>query len=82
MVPCPHASMSGSPISLPGMVFYILTPYKIEAFEHHLPDFLADDVKFTIELEGTKIATDEACLENLQKEYPSYYRYEIKVGKI
>lgn len=64
------------------MVFYIITPYKIEAFEHNLPDFLADDVKFTIELDGVKIATDELCLKNLQKEYPSYYQYKINVGKI
>ena len=82
MVPCPHARMSGSPINLPDMVFYILTPHKIEAFEHCLKDFLADDVLFTIQLDGTKIATDERCLENLQKEYPSYHRYEIKVGKL
>jgi hypothetical protein len=74
--------VAGHPIALTDMVFYLLTPHKIEAFEHNLSDFLADDVMQTIQLESTKIATDLACLQNLQKEYPSYYGYEIKVGKL
>jgi hypothetical protein len=74
--------MAGHSIPLSDMVFYILTPYKIEAFEHSLSDFLADDIFQTIQLESTKIATDKVCLQNLQKEYPSYYIYEIKVGKM
>jgi len=64
------------------MVFYLLTPHKIEAFEYNLLDFLADDIQLTIQLEDTKIAIDEVCLQNLQQQYPLYHRYEIKVGKI
>lgn len=64
------------------MVFFILTPHKIESLEHNLPDFLADDVVLTIQLEVTKIATDEICLENLQKQYPTYYKYKINIGKV
>lgn len=63
------------------MVFYILTPYKIDAHEHDLSDFLADDLLAVIERADTKIATSEDHLELLQKAYPNYHRYEIKVQK-
>jgi hypothetical protein len=63
------------------MVFFILSPYKIEALEHQLTDFLADDVVHTIQLELTKIATDDTCLKNLEKQYPTYHKYKITVGK-
>jgi len=63
------------------MVFYILTPYKIEAHEQRLRDFLADDLLFAIQAAETKIATDEKCLAVLEKAYPRYHKYEIKVGK-
>jgi hypothetical protein len=64
------------------MVFYILTPYKIEAHEHQLCDFLADDLLSIIEQADTKIATNLENLCALQKVYPNYNKYEIKVGKI
>ena len=64
------------------MVFYILTPHVIESHRDDLPDFLADDIMYAIQLDATKIATDEACLKNLQEEYPTYHRYEVKVGKL
>ena len=63
------------------MVFYILTPHKIEALDSCLHDFLADDITACIQLESTKIATDEVCLKHLQNEYPSYNTYKIKVEK-
>ena len=63
------------------MVFYILTPYKIEAHEHRQPDFLADDLLCAIQAGETKIATDEECLAVLEKAYPKYHKYEIKIGK-
>lgn len=63
------------------MVFYILTPYKIEAYEHELKDFLADDLLFAIQARDTKIAVDEDNLAALVKVYPKYYKYEIIVGK-
>jgi hypothetical protein len=64
------------------MTFWILTPHKIEAHEHNLSDFLADDIIGAIKLASTKIATDKVCLENLQRQYPSYHRYEIRIGKL
>lgn len=64
------------------MVFYILTPYKIEAHENCLCDFLADDLMAVIEQADTKIATSQEHLCALQKAYPDYNKYEIKVGKI
>ncbi len=64
------------------MVFYILTPYKIEAHEHQLTDFLADDLLLIIEQANTKIATSVEHLNTLQKVYPNYNKYEVKVGKI
>ena len=64
------------------MVFYILTPNKIEAHEYDLSLFLADDIMYAIQLESTKIAVDKVCLEELQKEFPTYHRYEIKIGKL
>jgi hypothetical protein len=64
------------------MVFYILIPHRIEAFENCLSDFLADDILFAIQDSTSKIATDDICLANLQKEYPNYYKYEIRVGKL
>jgi len=72
-----QAERTGSP----DMVFYILTPYKIEAHEHSLRDFLADDLLFAIQAGETKIATDEECLSNLEKAYPKYHKYEVRVGK-
>lgn len=69
--------MSGQEI-----VFYILTPHKIEAHEHSLSDFIADDISFAIQQQGTKIATDETCFDNLKKAYPTYHRYVIRVGKV
>jgi hypothetical protein len=65
----------------PDMVFYILTPHKIEAHENSLREFLADDLLFAIQAGETKIATDEECLSHLEKAYPKYYRYEVRVGK-
>jgi hypothetical protein len=64
------------------MVFWILTPHKIEAHSSNLSDFIADDLLCSIQLSSTKIATDKICLENLQKQYPSYHRYEISIGKL
>lgn len=64
------------------MIFWILTPHKIEAHEHNLSDFIVDDIMYAIQLAETKIATDKVCLENLQRQYSSYHRYEISVGKL
>jgi hypothetical protein len=64
------------------MVFYILIPHRIEAFENYLSDFLADDILCAIQDSTSKIATDTVCLANLQEEYPNYYKYEIRVGKL
>ena len=64
-------------------VFWILTPNKIEAAHaDNQSDFLADDIMYAIQSATTKIATDKICLDNLQKQYPSYHRYEISVGKL
>lgn len=63
------------------MVFYILCPRKIEAQEHCLQDFIADDLLIAIQSKDSKIATDEEGFMALSKEYPSYYRYEIVVRK-
>ena len=64
------------------MVFYILAPHRIEAIEHGLVDFLADDVMFAIQSAEVKIATDTLSLDNLNKAYPTYYQYKIKVDKL
>jgi hypothetical protein len=64
------------------ITFYILSPLKIEAYEHNQLDFIADDVMYAIQMKDTKIATDRISLENLKKEYPNYNKYEVKVGKI
>jgi hypothetical protein len=64
------------------MVFYILTPHRIEAHEYCLTDFLADDVVLMIQSSGSKIATDEVSFENLRKAYPTYYNYQVKVDKV
>jgi hypothetical protein len=64
-------------------VFWILTPNIIEAMHaDNQSDFLADDIMYAIQSATTKIATDSICLNNLQKQYPSYHRYEISVGKL
>jgi len=65
------------------MVFWILTPHKIEAAHaNNQSDFLPDDIMYAIQSATTKIATDKVCLDNLQKQYPSYHRYEISVGEL
>ena len=74
--------MAVSPERLGNMVFYILTPYKIDAHEHKLRDFLADDLLEAIQLAETKIATDEECLDELQKAYPKYHKYKVILGKV
>ena len=66
----------------PDLVFYILTPFKIEAHEYGLSDFVADDLLQAIQSSSTLIATDQMCLDNLEKAYPTYHRYQIKVGKL
>ena len=63
------------------MVFHILTPYKIEAYEHQLPDFIADDLLSAIESDKTKIAISDAHLCALQKVYPNYIKYTIRVHR-
>jgi hypothetical protein len=62
--------------------FYILTPYKIDAFDNHLPEFIADDLMYAIQAGQTKIATDEKILEQMEKEYPHYHMYEVTIGKL
>jgi hypothetical protein len=64
------------------MTFYILTPHKIEAVNDNLSDFIADDLMLAIQKASTKIATDRFYLEVLQREYPTYHKYEIKIGEI
>lgn len=63
------------------MVFYILSPYKIEAQESCLQDFIADDLLMAIQSKDSKIATDEEGYVALCEAYPSYYKYEIAVRK-
>lgn len=63
------------------MVFYILTPHKIQAYEDKLSDFIADDLSFAIEQFDTKIATNQEHLSILKKSYPHYHNYEVKVGR-
>jgi len=63
------------------MVFYILTPYKIEAYEHQLSDFIADDLLSAIESAEAKIATSDVHLCALQKAYPNYIKYIVRVEK-
>lgn len=65
------------------MVFYILTPHKIQAYEHNLDEFIADDLLEVIPNANTKIATDVDNLCALRKAYPTYRWYEvhIKEGK-
>ena len=67
---------------VPDMIFYILTPHRIEAHERSLSEFLADDLLFAIQAGETKIATDEECLYHLEKAYPKYYKYEVRVGRV
>ena len=78
MIPCPPGERNRCGKK---MIFYILTPYKIEAHEHELKDFLADDLLFAIQAGDTKIAIDEDHLSILAKAYPKYHKYEITVGK-
>lgn len=63
------------------MVFYILSPYRIEAQESCLQDFIADDLLMAIQSIDSKIATDKEGYATLCKAYPSYYKYEIVVRK-
>jgi hypothetical protein len=63
------------------MRFYILSPHKIEAHEHALADFIAEDLMYAIQSAHTKIAVDEEHMRVLEKAYPSYHRYEVIVGK-
>jgi len=63
------------------MVFHILTPYKIDAYEHQLSDFIADDLLSAIESAETKIATSDAHLCVLQKAYPNYIKYTVRVER-
>lgn len=63
-------------------VFYILTPFKIEAHEHGLSDFIADDLLDAIQSASTVIATDQRCLLDLEKAYPKHHKYKIKVGRL
>lgn len=63
------------------MVFYIFSPYKIEAYENKLSEFLADDLLEIINQSNTKIATNEEHFSILKQTYPNYNKYEVKVGK-
>jgi hypothetical protein len=63
------------------MTFYILTLYKIEAHEHGLNDFIADDLLSAIQAGDTKIAIDEDHFLLLAKAYPKYHKYEITIGR-
>lgn len=67
---------------LPEMVFYILSPYKIEAYENQLSDFLPDDLLLAIQTGETKIATDADSFAFLQKAYPKYHKYKVLLGKL
>jgi hypothetical protein len=61
--------------------FYILSPYKIEAHEHQLQDFIADDLMYAIQSADTKIAVDDDHLSVMEKAYPKYHKYEVIVGR-
>jgi hypothetical protein len=63
------------------MVFYLLTPRKIEAHEYQLYDFLADDLLYLIQSPSTKIATDKKSLDHLKEQYPRYHKYKVEIGK-
>jgi len=63
------------------MIFYILTKYKIEAHEHQLRDFIADDLMSAIQAADTKIAVDKECLSLLMAAYPNHHVYKVEVGK-
>ena len=65
------------------MIFYILTPYKIEAYTYGLQgDFLADDLLAVIQAEDTKIVSNKDDLSILERSYPKFHKYEIKIGKL
>jgi hypothetical protein len=64
------------------MVFWIFTPYKIEAYEFDLSDFYADDLTSAMQSAETKIATTQECLAHLEMVYPKYHKYRIEVGKL
>jgi len=65
----------------PDLTFYILTPFKIEAHEYGLSDFIADDLLCAIQSASALIATDQRCLADLEKAYPKHHKYLIKVGR-
>lgn len=63
------------------MRFYILSPYKLDALEHHLEDFISEDLMYILQSANTKIAVDESHLKAMERAYPKYYKYEVIVGR-
>ena len=63
------------------MIFWILTPHKIEAYEKNLSDFYADDLFLAIQSVDAKIATTQECLTYLEQAYPKYHKYKVQVTR-
>lgn len=63
------------------MRFYILSPYKIDAHERELQDFICDDLMYALQSADTKIAVDDEHLKVMEKVYPKYHKYEVIVGR-
>lgn len=68
--------------SLPAreMCFYILSPFRIEAYENNQDDFIADDLIFAIQSRDTFIATSNEQLSLLEEVYPQHHVYTVKIG--
>ena len=64
------------------LFFHIFTPYKIEAVNSSLNDFVADDLVEAIAMRDSRIATSEVLADELRKAYPSYYEYKIVTEEI
>lgn len=70
------------PLIVREMCFYILSPFRIEAYENKQDDFIADDLLFAVQSRDTVLATSNEQLSLLIEAYPKHHVYRVKIGKI
>ena len=65
------------------MILYILSEFKLEAFEDGLKEFLADDLICILQSARSRIVVGEDSLHDMMKDHPDLsFRYKVTVSRV